>query len=226
MPQGSTRLLTSQEAAAILLRRLAALGLKPGDAIPKSQMKARWQRTIYSFTELDLGIDYLLARKLVEQREDPTEALYLTEEGFEALRNPLPRPADSRAPQEMRLRNQTLGKRPILLVEDDDAFRDALEEELTLAGYYVVTAKDGQEALDLLETSITPGLVLLDLMLPRLNGWEVLGKLQSDPRFADLPVAVVTAFSNRAPAGTALFRKPLQLDSLLAFVAEKSRLGA
>jgi two-component system chemotaxis response regulator CheY len=220
MPNGSTRLLKGHEAAAILLRRLAALGLKPGDAIPMSQVRARWQRTIYSFTELDLGIDYLLARKYVERREDPVEALFLTEQGFQALQNPPPRPADSQVAQQMRLRNQKQGKRPILLVEDDGAFRDALEEELTVAGYYVVTARDGQEALELLETIIHPGLVLLDLMLPRLNGWEVLDALQSDPRFANLPVAVVTAFSDRAPAGTVLFRKPLQLDSLLAFIAE------
>lgn len=222
MPNGSTKLLSGQEAAEILLRRLAALGFKAGDPIRMSQMRARWQRTIYSFTELDVGIDYLLVRRYLEPRRDDTDILYLTEAGFEALRKAVPRPADSRESQVNPRPAQTLRKRPILVVEDDDAFRDALEEELTGAGYYVVTAKDGKEALELLETGIIPGLVLLDLMMPRLNGWEFLVTLESEPRFANLPVAVMTAFSHRAPRGARLFSKPLQIEALLAFIAEKS----
>ncbi|HEX2573585.1 MAG TPA: response regulator [Polyangia bacterium] len=185
-------------------------------------VRARWQRTIYSFAELDEGIDYLVFQKYFERRRDDTEVLYLTEEGFQVLRTPPPELAGSRASHVGRRRPPTAGQRPILLVEDDDAFREALEEELAGSGYDVITAKDGQEALELLATGTTPGLILLDFMMPRRNGWEVLETLQSDPRWADIPVVVMTAFSQRAPAGTKLFRKPLQLEALLSFIAEKS----
>lgn len=224
MPNGSTKLLTGQEAASILLRRLRALGLKAGDVIRMSQVKARWQRTIYSFTELDVGLEHLLVRKYLESRDDETDALYLTETGFEALRNSSPRSADSGASRPKPQPRQTPHHRPLLLVEDDDAFREALQEELTGAGYDVVTAQDGQEALEFLETGILPSLILLDLMMPRINGWEVLDTLRSDPRFVGIQVILMTAFPQRAPAGTRLFSKPLQLDALLSFLAEKSGL--
>jgi two-component system chemotaxis response regulator CheY len=222
MSDRSIKLLTSQEAAEILLLRLAALGLKPGDAIPMSQITARWQRTIYSFAELGSGIDYLIARKFLEQRENPLEALYLTEEGFEALRLPN-RPKSARTSQRLRLRNQAKCARPILLVEDDEPFRQALEEELSRAGHYVLTAADGQEALEMLQGDAAPCILLLDLMMPRVNGWQVLDVLKSDPRYADIPVVLLTAVAERAPKDTILFRKPLQLDSLLTVVEEKCR---
>lgn len=217
------KLLTSQEAAEILLLRLAAVGLKPGDAIPMSQITARWQRTIYSFAELGSGIDYLLARKCLEQREEPREALYLTEEGFAALRTLSGRPKSARTSQRLRARNEAQCERPILLVEDDEPFREALEEELIRAGHHVITAADGQEALELLQSDATPCVLLLDLMMPRVDGWQVINALRSDSRFADIPVVVLTAISERAPKGTILFRKPLQLDSLLAVLQEKCR---
>ena len=224
MSTSSTKLLTGQEAASILLRRLRVLGLKVGDAVPMSQIRARWQRTIYSFTELDVGIDHLLINKHLELRRDDTDILYLTEAGFEALRNARLQSADSRTPHQNRRHPHTPGQRPLLLVEDDDAFRDALEEELLGAGYDVVTAEDGQEALDFLETGALPSLILLDLMMPRVNGWDVLNTLKADPRFVSIPVILMTAFPERAPTGTRLFSKPLQLDALLAFLAEKSGL--
>ena len=223
MSDRSIKLLTRQEAAEILLLRLAALGLKPGDAIPMSQITARWQRTIYSFAELGSGIDYLIARKFLEQRENPTEALYLTEEGFAALRHLPSQPKNARTSQRLRVRNQAKCERPILLVEDDEPFRQALEEELTRAGHYVVTAADGQEALEMLQSDTAPCVLLLDLMMPRVNGWQVLSALRSDPRYADIPVVVLTAVAERAPKDTILFRKPLQLDSLLTVVEEKCR---
>jgi CheY-like chemotaxis protein len=222
MQRASTQLLTRKEAAAILLRRLRVLGLKANDLIPMSLVRARWQRTIYSFAELDEGIDYLVFRKYLERRRDDTEVLYLSEEGFQALHKPPPELMGARGSQQGRRRPPTARQRPILFVEDDDAFREALEEELAGAGHDVITAKDGEEALEFLETGVTPGLILLDLMMPRRNGWEVLERLQCDPRWAGIPVAVVTAFSPRVPAGTKLFRKPLQLESLLTFVAERN----
>lgn len=220
------KLLTSQEAAEILLLRLAALGLKPGDAIPMSEITARWQRTIYSFAELGSGIDHLIARKFLERRENPTEALYLTEEGFAGLRHQPNRPQNTRASQRLRARNQAKCQRPILLVEDDEPFRQALEEELTRAGHYVVTAADGQEALEMLQSETAPCILLLDLMMPRVNGWQVLDALRTDPRYANIPVIILTAVSERAPKDTILFRKPLQLDSLLTVVEEKCRRSA
>ncbi|HEX2569639.1 MAG TPA: response regulator [Polyangia bacterium] len=187
-----------------------------------SQITARWQRTVYSFAELGFAIDHLLSQKYLEPQDEPSEPtgiFNLTEAGFEAMR----RQARPRTSQRMRARNQTARKRPILLAEDDDAFREALEEELTRAGHHVVTAADGEEALQLLQTDIVPSLLLLDLMMPRVNGWQVLGTLRSDPRFANIPVVVLTAIADRAPRDVVLFPKPLQLDSLLSLIEEICR---
>jgi CheY-like chemotaxis protein len=188
-----------------------------------SQMRARWQRTIYSFAELSLGIDHLLSQKYLEQREDSAEALYLTEAGFGALRQLQGRPASSRVSERMRLRNQARCTRPILLVEDDEPFREALEEELARAGHHVVTAGDGEEALRLLAEGGPPCVLLLDLMMPRTTGWQLLERLRSEPDYTAIPVALVTAVADRAPKGVVVFKKPLQLEALLSFVEERCR---
>lgn len=79
----------------------------------------------------------------------------------------------------------------ILLIEDDPALVKALGEFLSLAGYEVASALDGEAGLALARTE-RPDLILLDLILPRLPGIEVLKELRKDPELAAVPVIVLT----------------------------------
>lgn len=87
-------------------------------------------------------------------------------------------------------------QKKILYVEDEPFFAKTLDRTLTAAGYEVVLAKDGQEALDLLSKESLPDLVLLDLVLPKVDGKAVLGALKADPRTAHIPVIVLSNLSS------------------------------
>jgi CheY-like chemotaxis protein len=112
----------------------------------------------------------------------------------------------------------------ILLVEDDFDVRDALADTLRLEGYTVDCAGDGQEALEHLRRSATrPGLILLDLMMPRMSGSEFRAAQRADPELASIPVVVLSADSQMAEKATRLaaagaLRKPIDLDDLLDVV--------
>jgi CheY-like chemotaxis protein len=80
----------------------------------------------------------------------------------------------------------------ILLVEDNELNRDMLSRRLMRRGYQVDLAADGKEGLQIAE-SITPDLILLDLSLPGMDGWEVLRQLKQHPRMKNIPVVALTA---------------------------------
>jgi len=82
--------------------------------------------------------------------------------------------------------------RTVLIVEDDDAARDQLERTMVKQGWKVILAGDGVAALEAVRET-EPSLVLLDLMMPRMDGFEFLDHLRRDPRFVHTPVIVVTA---------------------------------
>ncbi len=109
----------------------------------------------------------------------------------------------------------------ILVVEDDPDIREALSELLGFEGYHVVTASNGQEGLDVLATLRQPCLVLLDLMMPVLTGYEFLERLRVSGVITLVPVLVLTASHvTETPAGAVgLLRKPVEMNHLLATVA-------
>ena len=84
----------------------------------------------------------------------------------------------------------------IILVEDNRILKIAQERMLARAGYSVIYAGDGEEALRLAMPE-QPDLILLDMMLPKLSGREVLRRLKSDPATAHIPVIVVTSLSQK-----------------------------
>lgn len=108
----------------------------------------------------------------------------------------------------------------ILVVDDDDDFRDAVAQVLADAGYEVATATDGAAGVTHLETSPPPALIVLDLMMPGVDGWTLLARLIGHPTWSEIPVIVCTAYDDRvAPrAGVPVLRKPFSLDTLLARV--------
>src|SRR5688572_27353229 len=82
----------------------------------------------------------------------------------------------------------------ILLVEDDNDVREAIAEGLEDAGYQVFAAENGQEALDYLGSAPQlPSLILLDLMMPTMDGWQFHEQLSHHPRCAHIPVVVLSA---------------------------------
>ena len=83
----------------------------------------------------------------------------------------------------------------ILIVEDDDDLVNLATHWLERAGYTVENAGDGQKALGLLKNDPLPALVLLDVMLPKIDGFELLRLIRSNPRTKELPVIMVTSFS-------------------------------
>jgi CheY-like chemotaxis protein len=114
-------------------------------------------------------------------------------------------------------------QKAILLVEDDAATRDALALILEEDGYAVASAANGQEALSHLRASRRPNLILLDLMMPVMNGWEFRKEQQKDPALKNIPVVVVSADGNvpqkAASIGVADYLlKPVDVDVLLNMV--------
>lgn len=115
----------------------------------------------------------------------------------------------------------------ILIVEDDDDIRNALQELLETEGFGVWTAGDGQEALDKLRELPTPCLILLDLMMPVMNGHEFLEVKSSQVKLAPIPVVVVSAVADRTKVPTdhvkEFVKKPIDLDLLLRVVQQYCR---
>jgi CheY-like chemotaxis protein len=111
----------------------------------------------------------------------------------------------------------------ILLVEDDFDVREALVETLRDRGYEVESASDGEQALQILQRGARPGLILLDLMMPRMSGSEFRVAQQNDPAFAHLPVVLLSADGRMEEKARTLkvqgaIRKPIDLDELFAVI--------
>ena len=111
----------------------------------------------------------------------------------------------------------------ILVVEDNDDVRDMMAITLEMEGHRVFTAANGRQALALLDIGIDPRLILMDLMMPVMNGWELRSALQEDPRFKDIPVVVISATGqetvDQLKAGMFL-AKPIDVDALLDVVCD------
>ena len=111
---------------------------------------------------------------------------------------------------------------PVLVVDDDPDIRETLREVIEAEGFAVVCAANGRAALDALAMGLCPSLVVLDLMMPSMSGWELLAAIRADRSLADLPVAVISAAGGRAtPVGATCFlRKPIDLDTLIDLVRD------
>ena len=114
----------------------------------------------------------------------------------------------------------------ILFVEDDPDIRETLSEILREEGWTVRAASQGKEALEVLRTgSGLPRLILLDLMMPVMNGWQFRAEQLADAALAGVPVVIVSAASNieqtAEKLGAAAFvKKPVVLDELLRAVQQ------
>ena len=115
-----------------------------------------------------------------------------------------------------------MGNSAVLLVEDNDINRDMLTRRLTRAGLTVITAADGISALEMMREH-QPGVVLMDMTLPILDGWEATQKAKKDPVIAKIPIIALTAHAMAADkeramsAGCSEYEtKPIDFPALLA----------
>jgi CheY-like chemotaxis protein len=115
---------------------------------------------------------------------------------------------------------------PVLIVEDDADLREMMAQLLTLEGFGAATVSNGREALAYLEGRNTPEVILLDLMMPVMDGWEFRRQQQANPELARVPVIVLSALDQGRTSGlnvAAFLKKPLDFDRLLELVHEYCR---
>jgi CheY-like chemotaxis protein len=114
------------------------------------------------------------------------------------------------------------GQTRVLLVDDDGDLRRSLGEALEEAGFAVISAANGQDALMKLRQPPLPDIILLDLLMPVMNGWQFCQAKQADPAAARIPVIVMSAAVSNDPRSPYYIQvddfiaKPLDLDELLA----------
>jgi CheY-like chemotaxis protein len=108
--------------------------------------------------------------------------------------------------------------RVILLVEDESDTRDNLKFLIESEGYVVTTAPDGREAFELMCRGAPPDLVVLDLLLPQMTGWELLAEMRKVERFSKIPVVVISGVEAdlmpETPEIAERMRKPIEVDHL------------
>lgn len=109
----------------------------------------------------------------------------------------------------------------VLIVEDDADLREMIAHLLTLEGLEAASVANGREALDYLRRSDTPNVILLDLMMPVMDGWEFRREQRADPALAQVPVVVLSALDGSRASDVradAVLKKPLDFDKLLQLV--------
>ena len=117
-----------------------------------------------------------------------------------------------------------MANRRILVVDDERHIVRLVQVNLERAGYEVLTAYDGIEAMEKVKTE-SPDMVVLDVMMPRMDGFEVLKNLQADPRYQNIPVIMLTAkaqdadiFAGWQSGVSSYLTKPFNPRELLTFV--------
>jgi CheY-like chemotaxis protein len=118
--------------------------------------------------------------------------------------------------------------RRVLIVDDYPDLRRSLTILLQEAGYQVTTAAHGQEALELLRTEPLPHLILLDLVMPVMHGWEFRRRQRQDPGLASIPVVVISGGEAPPPESgfidaASYLLKPIDYDVLLTTIARHCR---
>ena len=110
----------------------------------------------------------------------------------------------------------------ILIIEDNFEIRESLKIALEMEGFSVFLAENGKIGLEKLAVIPTPCVILLDLMMPVMNGWEFIEIISKDIMLSTIPIIVVSAFGekNTNPKPSAYIQKPIDLDALLSAVSK------
>lgn len=106
----------------------------------------------------------------------------------------------------------------VLIVDDEAGIRESLADIFEDEGYEVATAAHGGFAMEALGDEALPCVVILDLLMPVMDGNQVYERMQGDPRLAGVPVIITTSDPSLAPSGLLIMKKPINLERLLATV--------
>jgi CheY-like chemotaxis protein len=114
-------------------------------------------------------------------------------------------------------------RRPVLVVDDDEDIREVVAMTLETTGYRVEVARDGLDAMERLSAGLRPSLILLDMMMPRMDGEGFLIALRRDPDLAGIPVVLLSAHTAARKKAQELHAdgylvKPVDIDTLLGTV--------
>jgi two-component system, chemotaxis family, chemotaxis protein CheY len=121
----------------------------------------------------------------------------------------------------MRAIHSSGSRKPILIVEDDALTRGALCDLLELEGYTVQAVCDGVEAIEYVRQHDSPGLIILDLMMPRMDGWRFREEQKKYPKLDQCPVVVISAsVQDKDVDADVVLHKPVDVDLLLSSIAE------
>ena len=116
----------------------------------------------------------------------------------------------------------------IMIIDDEHDTRVALRQILEAEGYYVFSATNGRDALEILKWVKPPGLILLDLMMPLMSGWDFIKEKRKTPNLADIPTVIITAGAGVAEAtlpAEGLIRKPIELSELIKTARKYCKFG-
>lgn len=121
---------------------------------------------------------------------------------------------------------QSLGN--VLIVEDDHDLGDIYADVLRSEGWEVVVARDGLEALEILESGLRPCVAIADLRMPRMDGWELVNRIRASEALGDLPLVIVAAHFRIAEEARQLgvkwwLQKPVSIDRLVSVISEACR---
>ena len=121
------------------------------------------------------------------------------------------------------MESPSTGERTLLIVEDEVDLRETLAEILRMHGFEPLTAGSGAEALEVLRQGTAPRVILLDLMMPEMSGWEFREIQLRDPALASIPVVLVSGVSDLAESAattraTAFLSKPVDIEVLVQLV--------
>ncbi len=123
-------------------------------------------------------------------------------------------------------------KGTVLVIDDEEVVREVLRRSLTKAGYEVKVAADGQQALQIVYSQAPPDVIVLDLMMPVMSGFEVLSAMRVVPEWSEIPVVVLTATMSDSAEhlqAHAFLQKPFDANAVEAAVkaaiAAKARIS-
>nr|WP_320132251.1 response regulator [uncultured Holophaga sp.] len=129
-------------------------------------------------------------------------------------------------PTQAQSRTVTRGK--ILIIDDDPALREAVSRMLTKEGFWVAMASQGEEGLQMAR-ALLPDIITLDVAMPGLDGWQVLGRLKAEPQLKEIPVILLTMLEGRqkgfALGASAVAQKPISRTDLLALIQDLDPTG-
>lgn len=112
-------------------------------------------------------------------------------------------------------------RQTVVVVDDDEALREIIVDVLTLGGYVAQTACDGDEAVRVLRSAPRPCIAIVDLIMPRVDGWALIEAIAREPALRDVPIICSTAGRHEPPPGChSVLRKPFNDEELLAAVRD------